>query len=532
MTKQQKDHHHRVVSIAAQAAGQYPILDVRDAIHSTSAERDAVEPAKAAVGLAHLDDEINALQAKWQTVAAEFGAREARIAYLQAEVAARDAANARLITELQRDASALLAADERLTAKDREIAALIDDRKQRDERIAALSTKLADAETAHNKVLEQITRAEAETARLNDAVRDEQAAASAVVKVNQELLSEQTRLRSEIQDLETYVNGRHERWSALNAELAGHKDAMRGLERALEERDAVAAQHDEEKTKLGARILELERQGEALTGRLAERERAGDELRKELTAHAEQIERLETGRAALIKEAEEALTKAASAEARIHSLETSLKQRNESIDALNAEIERGAAALSELIAARDDYAKRIRGLEKALAERSQPVTLLGNDRRLARQELSARIAQLALSQEAAKIEAQPVDLEQRRVDADADSSTNASNFAATPVARKLTATIAGQDVTYPIVGDVMTIGRDEGSDIRIVSHFVSRLHAKIRTHDGKTIIEDAGSRNGVLVNSQKIHSSRVLRHGDVVSIAGELNFRFVEGAAS
>ena len=69
-------------------------------------------------------------------------------------------------------------------------------------------------------------------------------------------------------------------------------------------------------------------------------------------------------------------------------------------------------------------------------------------------------------------------------------------------AGKLIVTIGGEERDYPIVSNVMTIGRGHASDIRIASHFVSRLHAKVRTDEGATIIEDAGSKNGVLVNSR------------------------------
>ena len=73
----------------------------------------------------------------------------------------------------------------------------------------------------------------------------------------------------------------------------------------------------------------------------------------------------------------------------------------------------------------------------------------------------------------------------------------------------------------------MTIGRGHDSDIRIASHFVSRVHAKISTSGLATIIEDAGSKNGILVNSERVQR-RVLRDGDVVSLGDDLNLRFVD----
>jgi pSer/pThr/pTyr-binding forkhead associated (FHA) protein len=56
---------------------------------------------------------------------------------------------------------------------------------------------------------------------------------------------------------------------------------------------------------------------------------------------------------------------------------------------------------------------------------------------------------------------------------------------------------------------------------------VSRVHAKISTSGVATVIEDAGSKNGLMVNSERVRS-RVLRDGDVVSLGDDLNLRFVD----
>jgi pSer/pThr/pTyr-binding forkhead associated (FHA) protein len=95
-------------------------------------------------------------------------------------------------------------------------------------------------------------------------------------------------------------------------------------------------------------------------------------------------------------------------------------------------------------------------------------------------------------------------------------------------AEQLIVSIGGEDFDFPIVSNVITIGRGRTSDIRIASHYVSRLHAKVRTNEGATIIEDAGSKNGVLVNSERVRR-RVLHDGDIVNIGGDFNLRFVEG---
>jgi pSer/pThr/pTyr-binding forkhead associated (FHA) protein len=110
---------------------------------------------------------------------------------------------------------------------------------------------------------------------------------------------------------------------------------------------------------------------------------------------------------------------------------------------------------------------------------------------------------------------------------DDEPAEDAGPQMAVQAGRKLVITLGGEAINYPIVKNLMTIGRGHDADIRIASHFVSRVHAKISTKGAATIIEDAGSKNGILVNSERVQR-RVLRHGDVVSIGGELNLKFVD----
>ena len=73
------------------------------------------------------------------------------------------------------------------------------------------------------------------------------------------------------------------------------------------------------------------------------------------------------------------------------------------------------------------------------------------------------------------------------------------------------------------------IGRGADCGIRIVTHFVSREHARLRRENGKVIIQDCGSKNGVFVNSIRVDRHE-LEHGDWITI-GETQFRFLlEGA--
>jgi chromosome segregation ATPase len=708
MTKNNDNEAHGV-DITEQPTGEFPalsphagpppdnVVELNAASRASPAEND--ESAKAAFWLSHLETEVSRLHAKWQTIDAEFKTREARIDDLRGQIAAREATIAKLKAELEGDVAALKAAEERVTSKDGEIAGLTEDRRTRDERITALSTDLADAEVAHTATREAVDRARAEIARLNEIVRQEQATTAASFQRHGEMLAEQQRLQTKLQDLEVYINGRYDSWNDQKTKLADYQDALIGMEKTVKARDAVIAHHDEEKRQLAARILDLERQCSELAGRRKEREEAYAELQKKLTAHFEQTEQLKVEHANRTKEMEHAVKQAVDSQRHIESLERGIKRRDENIEALAHEIEHSKSAVAELTGSKNKLTTRVDELEKGVADRSQQVQVLRGDLRMshdelriAQEQLSDRSTQLASTREAVdhktrhlermtkeleavqqnaaqlraeleKIEAHAGELGRLRGEAVAESdnlrtelatqhelvnsleaelkskqatedllersvgritdigaslaaldkqmnasaeeedsdepsaddsvllpidasmlmppadksSIDLADFVATLAAdnrveaaaddaangeaeellpmdlllddgpgedevvdigdrtairnggRKLVVMIAGEACDYPIVKKLMTIGRGHDNDIRIQSHFVSRVHAKISTKGIATIIEDVHSKNGILVNSERV-KRRVLRHGDVVSLGGELNLRFVDAS--
>ncbi|HET7607589.1 MAG TPA: FHA domain-containing protein [Gammaproteobacteria bacterium] len=82
---------------------------------------------------------------------------------------------------------------------------------------------------------------------------------------------------------------------------------------------------------------------------------------------------------------------------------------------------------------------------------------------------------------------------------------------------------------FALTKSTVTVGRGPHCDLQIVTHFVSREHARLTLSGGATLIEDLGSRNGVFVNSVRVDRRR-LQQGDLVTI-GETQFRFVESMA-
>ena len=70
-----------------------------------------------------------------------------------------------------------------------------------------------------------------------------------------------------------------------------------------------------------------------------------------------------------------------------------------------------------------------------------------------------------------------------------------------------------------------SIGRGDGNDLVVQDQAISRFHAVIDRVDGRYIIEDHNSRNGLMVNHRK-RDTAVLKSGDVITIAHiELYFR-------
>ncbi|MFG2071854.1 FHA domain-containing protein [Nonomuraea maritima] len=61
-----------------------------------------------------------------------------------------------------------------------------------------------------------------------------------------------------------------------------------------------------------------------------------------------------------------------------------------------------------------------------------------------------------------------------------------------------------------------SLGRGHAADLRLDDPHLSALHAALSQTDGRTSVEDLGSRNGTLVNGEPVRRSQVLHDGDVV----------------
>ena len=90
--------------------------------------------------------------------------------------------------------------------------------------------------------------------------------------------------------------------------------------------------------------------------------------------------------------------------------------------------------------------------------------------------------------------------------------------------------IAGQDLnrTIALSAGLVTIGRSNEADVRIMSADLSRMHVRVEpTRTGYRVI-DLDSRNGLYLNEVRIHSAE-LRDGDALQI-GNIQMIYHEGS--
>lgn len=80
------------------------------------------------------------------------------------------------------------------------------------------------------------------------------------------------------------------------------------------------------------------------------------------------------------------------------------------------------------------------------------------------------------------------------------------------------------DDRIELCGADLTIGRTPDNDLPIEHASVSRRHARVVMAPEGVCIEDAGSRNGLIINERRAHRA-VLSHGDIIRL-GQVQLRF------
>lgn len=82
-----------------------------------------------------------------------------------------------------------------------------------------------------------------------------------------------------------------------------------------------------------------------------------------------------------------------------------------------------------------------------------------------------------------------------------------------------------EGASFPLVGDIVDVGRSPDSGIFLDDITVSRHHARLTHNAEGWTLTDAGSLNGSYVNRARIGAATTLRSGDEVQI-GKYRFTF------
>jgi hypothetical protein len=88
------------------------------------------------------------------------------------------------------------------------------------------------------------------------------------------------------------------------------------------------------------------------------------------------------------------------------------------------------------------------------------------------------------------------------------------------------------DRAFPVLKDIVMLGRDAANDIVIADPEISRQHARLeRRPDGTLTIEDLGSTNGTYVNGARLTGAHALNNGDLIGLGETITLLFQVAAA-
>jgi chromosome segregation ATPase len=354
------------------STAEFPVLVLDDAVcesdDASVAPAEDATPAPierrradehAALRVQLLESELERLHETCASLSAEIGIRDARVQELQAQAEARDGVIGDLCRRIEELANARLVLENDVEQANARIADLGAAQAAREVDTALVESSLHDAREALGSAEARCIALAAENAELRDAVARHSEAAAGVQQRYEEEVARAAILRNRLQELETYINGSKQRWSALTEELAEFRDWLGVSERREAWALAELTAETNARKRLATEAADLQRRLVKLVAQVAERE----------TAHRDVERRLEEERAAAAQLRTDAATAAARGDRELHAAE-------EKITRLEGLLREAAHDVDELVTAMEERESKIARLEAELRDRQAAIALL------------------------------------------------------------------------------------------------------------------------------------------------------------
>jgi hypothetical protein len=361
----------------------------------------------------------------------------------------------------------------------------------------------------------------------NSKLRAELSAASTDRDELQQQLEQRTAANRE---LERRLQAEAERLTQLQGEAAQFERRGTELAAELEARTAQWRTADAERAELHARFESAQAE---LTAQAQQRER--------LVASQSEAERERAHRETALARSQEELTELhrrvaghcealRAVEGQRQLYDSMLREREDMIDQADARARAAEARAQEAERLRKpepdpELPRRIAALEAQLEESRAEARTLAEQLRSEQDSASAMRTELeARSVARTEVVDEPAP-EQTLVPAPEPAPDPGHTAVPVPEVTRLLVRTSGDTGIVHKLGRRTAIGRTPDNDLRIDEDFISRRHAVILASAESVIVEDLNSTNGVFVNGVQV-TRHELREGDLLTI-GKTSFRYV-----
>jgi peptidoglycan hydrolase CwlO-like protein len=361
------------------ATAEFPVLVLEDALfendesagvasmeNTASARVERQARAQEVGATRRLECELERLQTQCECLLADLRARGANVEALRAESEAKDRVIRDLCRQIEERTNTQLVLENDLRQANARLAELGAVQASREIDISLIEANLHDAREAVAATEARCTALTEEKAKLSESLeRYAEAAAGAQQRYEVES-GVASRLRTRVQELETYIDGSKQRWSSLNEQLAEYRDWLGVSERREAWALAELSAETNARKRLTAEASELQRRLVKLVAQVAERDTAQLDVERRLEDERAAAAQLRTEIVSATERGDRALAESNALAERVTALEQALSARQQE---LRAALEEASQKETDLRAAKD----RITRLEGLLREAAHEI---------------------------------------------------------------------------------------------------------------------------------------------------------------